>query len=197
MEKTLTLILASFFIFLFVNNPADAKRKKEIKPAKAENTEVQKRIDNFTEEDKRLFDSLSKSQKKIILEGKIEEGFNAWMVKLALGEPFYGTEHHPVYTDYEEVWLYTKPEVREQATERRIIDQQTNWPTLHRKVQTETCTIGDFFVLWDRGVVQAIHKTTERKVYGSCIIRTREEFLPIVDGKPVYPKSPLDPPGRI
>lgn len=180
------LFLASIIL---ISPPADAKRKKKTKPTKAENAEVQKRIDNFTEEDKRLLDSLSKSQKKKILKGEIDEGFNAWMVKLALGKPFYGTEHHPVYTDYEEVWLYTKPDVREQATERRIIDRQTNWPTLHRKVRTETCTIGDFFILWDRGVVQKVTKATERKVHGSCTIRTREEFLPIVDGKPVYPKN--------
>ena len=86
------------------------------------------------------------------------------------------------------MWFYTKKEVKNDRKENRIIDPQTNWPTIHRVETTKTCVIGDFFVLWDRGVVQAIHPDPAPKVYGTCTIETQEAFLPIVDGKPVEPK---------
>lgn len=169
--------------------PGSAEAKKKKKAAKAPvSTEVQGRFQNLSAEDQRLFDSLSEEQQNLIRAGKIDKGFNAVMVKWALGEPFYGTEHHPVFTDYEEVWLYTKKDVKSDRKENRIIDPQTNWPTIHRIETTKTCVIGDFFVLWDRGVVQAIHPDPAPKVYGTCTIETQEAFLPIVDGKPVEPR---------
>lgn len=164
-----------------------AKKKKNAPPVPAAQTEAEKRVQNLTGDELRQFESLSDEQKNLISKGKIDEGFNAWMVKVALGEPFYGTEHHPIFTDYEEVWLYVKPDVLENITENRIIDPQTNWPTLHRKIETKICQVTDFFVLWDRGVVQDVHTVTDKKVQGSCTLETREEFLPIVDGKPVRP----------
>lgn len=138
-------------------------------------------------DDRRRFDALSKKQQSKIRKGQIEKGFNAWMVELAMGKPFYATEHHPIYTDYEEVWLYTKPDVTESVRENKIIDPQTNWPTIHRKSRKKICYIADFFVLWDRGVVERFHRARERKAHGSCTIETQEAFLPIVNGKPVEP----------
>ncbi|MDO8519098.1 MAG: hypothetical protein Q7T11_02915, partial [Deltaproteobacteria bacterium] len=74
------------------------------------------------------------------------------------------------------------------VTENRIFDRQTNWPTIHRVTKKKSCNISDFFVLWDRGVVQAIHRESTPQVHGSCTIETEEAFLPIVDGKPVEPR---------
>lgn len=184
----------SFFLVLllsmaFIAMPADAKKKKKKRKQKEVIAKiVATRINAMNAEDKRRFDSLSKKQRSKILKGKINKGFNAWMVKLARGEPFYATEHHPTYKDYEEVWLYVKPDIDEKIDEERIIDPQTNWPTLHRKVRKKVCYVSDFFVLWDRGVVEEYFSAKERKQYGSCVIETQEAFLPIVDGKPVEPR---------
>ncbi len=143
------------------------------------------RVAHLSSDDQRQFDSLSQEQKDKISHGEIDKGFNEWMVKLALGDPFYATEHHPVFVDYEQVWLYTKPDVNHEVSEEKIIDRQTNWPTVHRKTRTKTCMITDYFVLWDRGVVDSISPAKDKKVQGSCTIETEEAFLPIVDGKPV------------
>lgn len=138
---------------------------------------------------KQEFEALSDEQKAKISSGEIENGFNAWMVKLALGEPFYASEHHPIFTDYQEVWLYTKKEIIDSKMENQIMDTQTNWPTIHRVTNRKTCTIGDFFVLWDRGVVEKISPDPEKKVFGSCTVESSEAYLPIVNGVPVEPKQ--------
>ncbi len=149
---------------------------------------AQARVAALTAAEKIQFDALSDDQKKAILNGKVEYGFNEWMIKLAVGEPFYGTEHHPRFVDYEQVWLYTKPDVKEDIREEKMIDRQTNWPTIHRTTTKKTCNVGDYFILFDRGVVEKVVPDTERKVHGSCTIETSEAYLPIVDGKPVEPK---------
>lgn len=170
-----------------VVSPALAKKKE--KKAEVAPSAVGERMRHLSDEDRRLLDSLSKHQKELILKGKIEEGFNSWMVKMALGEPYYATEHHPVYTDYEEVWLYTKPDITNDVKEEQIIDRSTQWPTIHRTTRKKSCMVGDFFVLWDRGVVQEIHHSKDKRVFGSCTLETSEAYLPIVDGKPVEPKK--------
>lgn len=139
------------------------------------------RVQNLSPADQEMFDALTKDQQKNIREGRIETGYNAWMIILALGNPYYRTEHHPIYVDYEEVWLYVKDQVEKQQTEERIQDPRTNWPTIHKKIRTKTCKIGDFFVLFDRGVAAKILTDESGKTYGSCEIRTNEEFIPIVD----------------
>ena len=170
-----------------------AKKKKEVQTAQTISA-TQQRISSLNTDEKRQFDALSDHQKEMIQQGKVEEeGFNEWMVKLALGDPYSATEHHPVFVDYEQVWIYTKPDVQNQISEEKIIDRQTNWPTIHRKTYKKTCTIGDFFVLFDRGVVQKIVPDHEHKLHGSCTVETSEAFLPIVDGKPVEPVQPVEP----
>lgn len=192
MKKNYSLFLFFVIAVLFISAPVLAKKKKQTlsnSQLQSATTAVSQRIAHLSADDKRKFDDLSKEQQESMKQGKIEKGFNAWMVKLALGEPYYGTEHHPIFTDYEEVWLYTKPEITNDVKEERIIDLQTNWPTLHRTTRKKTCAIGDFFVLWDRGIVENVHPANDKKVYGSCTIQTEEAFLPIVDGKPVEPKK--------
>ncbi|HLD45810.1 MAG TPA: hypothetical protein VJC18_10275, partial [bacterium] len=54
------------------------------------------RVQNMSGEDREMFGSLTAKQQKDIRESRIRTGYNAWMVKLALGNPFYNTEHHPV-----------------------------------------------------------------------------------------------------
>ncbi|EKD42528.1 MAG: hypothetical protein ACD_73C00119G0002 [uncultured bacterium] len=187
-------ILSILFIFSFLSPAVSFAKKKDKaasnspKVASTDQTPLQKRLASMTGEDQRLFDSLSSEQKDKITKGQIDIDFNAWMVKLALGEPLYGTEHHPIYTDYEEVWLYAKPEISRDVKEDKIIDPQTNWPTIHRYTTIKKCNVSDFFVLWDRGVVVAIKPSPDRNINGTCTIEHTEEFLPIVNGKPVEPK---------
>lgn len=184
--KYFIFILLSFFI---ISAPAFAKKSKN-KPAPppAVTSPAAERLNLLSEDDKRKFDALSDDQKEKIRKGQIDEGFNEWMVELALGKPFYATEHHPKFVDYEQVWLYTKPEVTQDVTENQIFDRQTNWPTIHRVTHKKTCNVSDFFVLWDRGVVQEVRHEPAPQVHGSCTIETQEAFLPIVNGKPVEPK---------
>lgn len=195
----LILVAASFLLPTGVQ--AKKKKDKEAEPQKqssavlTENAAsspatVQARINALSEEEKRLFDSLSKEQKEVILKGKVDIGFNEWMIKLAVGEPYYGTEHHPVFVDYEQVWLFTKPERTEERKE--VMDPNSSWPTLHRTIKIKSCTVGDYFLLFDRGVVEKIIPETTRKVYGSCTIETSEAFLPIVNGRVSDPK-PVEP----
>lgn len=172
LKISLVLILA-----LTMNSPIVHAKKKS--KTKFENP----RMKYLSGENQEMFDALSKKQQKNIRAGKIETGYNAWMVELAKGKPYYKSEHHPVFTDYEQVWLYTQDKVDRHHTEKRIIDPQTNWPTIHKYTRIKTCTVGDYFVLFDRGVVEKIIKDKSEKTYGSCTISTQEEFLPIVDGK--------------
>ncbi len=189
-------IIVCSVLILLVSSVAQAKKNKEPKPDKqALSTNAALpvnsatwRVAHLTAEDQRLFDSLSAEQRDKISKGQIDIGFNAWMVKLALGEPMYGTEHHPIYTDFEEVWLYSKPEVTKDVKENKIIDTQTNWPTIHRITTSKKCNVDDFFVLWDRGVVAAINKSKNHNINGTCTVEHEEAFLPIVNGKPVEPK---------
>lgn len=153
-----------------------AKRKKS-------KSSSNPRLTHMSSEDKELFKALTKSQQKDLQDQKVREGYNEWMVSKAFGEPYYKSEHHPVYKDYEQVWLFVREEVTTKNFENEIIDPQTNWPTVHKKKWKKTCKIGDFFVLFDRGVVKKIVKDKSKKVYGSCQIRTSEEYIPIVDRK--------------
>ena len=182
------LLTLSLLSFGFADQ-ADAKRKKKKRKSKTVQTlnQAEIRINNLSADEQRMFGDLTKKQQKLIKKQEIAPGFNAWMVKLALGEPFYASEHHPVYTDYEEVWLYTREDKTRQVSENKIFDRQTNWPSIHRRITTKTCQIGDFFILWDRGIVIK-EKRAESKVHGSCTIESSEAILPIVDGKPVEPK---------
>ena len=172
-----------FIIFFLISSAVFAKDKKA--PEGIPNP----RLLNMSNEDRDLFNSLTKQQQDNIAAGKVEEGYNEWMVKKALGDPYYGTEHHPVFVDYEQVWLYTKPKVESSAQEEKIIDAETNWPTTHREVHTKTCTVGDFFLLFDRGVIQKIVPDTSQKIYGTCVITNHEEFIPIVNQQPEAPKK--------
>jgi hypothetical protein len=159
--------------------PSHAKKKAKKKKF------VNERIGQMTSADHDVFDQLTKKQQKMITKGKIEVGYNSWMIKLALGEPYYNSEHHPKYTDYEQVWLYTKIQVEESVNENKIIDPVNNWPTIHRVKRVKKCQVGDFFLLFDRGVVEDVIPDKSEKVYGSCHLETIEEFLPIVKGKVV------------
>lgn len=141
------------------------------------------RVQNLSAENQDMFDALDAKQQNNIRNGKIEPGYNAWMITLALGEPYYKSEHHPVYKDYEEVWLYTKNREDHVNKEEKIIDPVNNWPSIHRVKRVKTCKVGDFFILFDRGVVAKVIKDDSEKTYGSCEINTTEEFIPIVDGK--------------
>lgn len=183
--RYIIFIILSFFIF---STPALAKKAKKSPPVPIVTSPVTQRFNALNADDKRKFDALSDEQKEKIKKGEIGEGFNEWMVELALGKPFYGTEHHPKFVDYEQVWLYTKPQVTEDVSENQIFDRQTNWPMLHRVTHKKICNVSDFFVLWDRGVVQELRKESAPQVHGSCTIETQEAFLPIVNGKPVEPK---------
>lgn len=174
-----------FFVILvalpfFVSSNVVAKKNKEEKASKQE--VLNPRLKYMSAEDQELFNELTKKQQKLISQMKIEEGFNSKMVVWALGEPFYNTEHL-IYPEYEQVWLYTKEDRKEKTTENKIMDPVNNWPSIHRVKNMESCTIGDFFVLFDRAVVDKIVKDTSGKRYGSCRFETVEEFLPIVDGK--------------
>lgn len=187
LRKNLILALSLLLAITLIPDIGLAKKKKKKKDKKnqAEYSEVEQRINQLSRDDKRKFKALSKKQQSLIKQGKIDQGFNEWMVKLALGKPYYGTEHHPIFVDYEQVWLYTKTEVKQDVDERRITDPKTNWPTLHRKIKKETCQIQDFFILWDRGVVQKVVDAAYDRNSGPCTISEEEEYLPIVDGKPV------------
>ena len=185
------MIAIVFFLLLPPGALYAKKSKKNSKMPPAGVLAINRRFDLLTDEDKRKYDALSDEQKQTIMSGKIGLGFNEWMVELALGKPFYATEHHPVFVDFKQVWLYTRPLVTEDVSEDRIFDRPTNWPTLHRMTHKKTCNVSDFFVLWDRGVVQEVHKEIHPQVHGSCTIETEEAFLPIVNGKPVEPKAPL------
>ena len=151
--------------------------------AKKKVTYENPRLQYMSSEDKDMFNSLTKKQQNDIKQGKIKTGYNAWMVKLAKGAPYYNTEHHPIYNDYEQVWLFTIQQQDKKVTDEKIIDPVTNWPSQHHYVWMKTCQVGDIFVLFDRGVVEKIVKDKSRKVYGSCKITTHEEFIPIVDKK--------------
>lgn len=173
MKRILCLVIC---IALFSPALSFAKRKKS---AKVDNP----RLSTMSPEDKELFNALTKDQKKDLENQKIKTGYNEWMVTMALGAPYYKSEHHPVYKDYEQVWLYVEEQVTTKNFENEIIDPQTNWPTVHKKKWKKTCKVGDFFVLFDRGVVKKIVPDKSKKVYGSCQIRTSEEYIPIVDRK--------------
>lgn len=171
-----------FLILFFLLTPsAFAKKTDAVAP--------NPRLLNMSSEDRDLFNALTKQQQENIAAGKVEEGYNEWMVKKALGDPYYGTEHHPIYVDYEQVWLYTKPKVENSAKEEKIIDAETNWPTIHREVHTKTCTVGDFFLLFDRGVIQKIVSDPSQKIYGTCVLTNHEEFIPIVNQQPAQPTT--------
>ncbi|MBI2340479.1 MAG: hypothetical protein HYU99_08985 [Deltaproteobacteria bacterium] len=179
-------------IFLAGVSSAWAKKKKELK-GPAQTSAVEARLEHLSTDEKRQFDALSDDQKKAVRQGKVEEGFNEWMVKLALGDPYSATEHHPVFVDYEQVWIYTRPDIQQNVTEEQFMDPQTNWPSILRKMYKKICTVGDFFVLFDRGVVQKIVPDYEHKRHGSCTVETSEAILPIVNGKPVEPVQPVEP----
>ena len=151
--------------------------------SKSKNIYSNPRIQSMSSADQEMFNALTKSQQDNICSSRIENGYNAWMITLALGDPYYKSEHHPIYKDYEQVWLYTRPQIDKQKNEEKILDPRTNWPTIHRTVHLKTCTVGDFFVLFDRGVAAKIIKDNSGKIYGSCVITNHEDFIPIVDEK--------------
>jgi hypothetical protein len=177
----LSLWIGLLFVLILFGTAGLVQAKKKDKIA---TKLVNPRVTALTNEDAETYKQLTKKQQGLIEQGKIEVGFNAWMVKLALGEPYYNTEHHPIYKDYEEVWLYTKKRIEKDANENKIIDPTNNWPSVHRITYLKICLVGDFFLLYDRGVVDKIIKDTSEKIYGSCTVETTEEFLPIIDGKP-------------
>lgn len=180
MKKSKIFLVTLLALSFFVSAQVMAKKDKEEKSKNQET--VNPRLKYMSAEDQELFNELTNKQQKLIGQMKIEEGFNAKMVLWALGEPFYNTEHL-IYPEYEQVWLYTKEDRKEKTTENKIMDPVNNWPSIHRVKNMESCTIGDFFVLFDRAVVDKIVKDTSGKRYGSCRLETVEEFLPIVDGK--------------
>lgn len=176
MKKTLIIL------FLLILTPVFSQAKNKLATASGKTDNP--RVKSLSGDDLEMYNSLTKEQQKNIEAGVVEPGYNAWMIKLAIGEPYYRTEHHPVYKDYEEVWLYTKLLVDQSKNEEKIIDPVTNWPSIHRVTRKKTCKVDDFFLLFDRGVVNKIVKDTTNNINGECEITTQEEFIPIVDGKP-------------
>lgn len=173
MKQNKVLFILCVTICLFAPTLLLAKDKSKSNP----------RIQTLAGEDLEMFNALTKKQQSKIAQSEVETGFNAWMVTLALGEPYYKSENHPVYKDHEEVWLYTRNQLEEDKNEEKIIDPVTNWPSIHKVTRTKSCQVGDFFLLYDRGVVDSIVKDDSGKTYGSCTINTQEAFIPIVDGK--------------
>lgn len=165
---------------------AQAKSKKRVVSQKNLKAAFNARLyKDPSSDDYRRYRALTKKQQKALLKGQPKKGFNQWMVRATWGEPYYATEHHPIYKDYEEVWLYVKPRVTQKKTEKKIHNPGDNWPTLHRTVVTTRCQIGDYFILWDRGVVNKIKKDKSEQVHGSCVQKTDQAFIPIVNGKPI------------
>lgn len=157
-----------------------AKLEAKSASKKSPKTLVQNpRVATLDSEQKMLFNDLTKKQQKMILDQQIQPGFNSWMVELALGKPYYKSEHHPVYQDYEQVWLYTKLDVIKDEVKNQVKDDATGWPMEHTITKTKSCQVGDFFVLFDRGVVDHIVKDGSKKTYGSCTIETQEAFIPM------------------
>lgn len=185
MKRLTTLIMAILLVTsLIAPIPSLAKKKKKSGQSL---TPSEQRVASMSQEDKRRFDSLTKKQQRKIREGRVEVDFNTWMVRLAVGQPFYSVEHDPRFIDYEIVELYTKNVVKSDVQEKRIVDRQTNWPSIHRTTRKETCQVGDYFLLYNRGIVEKIVKA-KPKHHGRCVIETSESILPIVNGKPVEPK---------
>lgn len=118
-----------------------------------------------------------------IADDTLRSGMKASEVIAIKGQPYYQTEHL-AHKKGDEIWLYTKNKEDKSVDEKRIIDQQTNWPTLYRKTTTKSCAIGDVFVEMSHGVVKSIIAAKNSMAYGPCVISVLEEFLPLVDGKP-------------
>lgn len=171
LKRFFVLVVCAALVF-FATGDSVAKKQKE----KTENP----RLSSLSGENLEMYEALTNQQKKMLSEQKVELGYNEWMTELSLGTPYYKSEHHPIYKDYEQVWLYTKNDINETVNEEKIIDPQTNWPTEYRLIRIKTCLIGDFFLLFDRGVIEKIVPDDSGKRYGSCTIETREEFIPIV-----------------
>lgn len=188
--KSIFFLLLALFAFTSLStHDVHAKKKKKDKHSEYSNP----RLENLSPQDKARFDFLTKEQQKLIEQGVIDKGFNEWMVELSIGRPFYATEHHPIYEDYEQVWLYTRSDTKVQTKEKNYLDPRSNWPTLHRITTKKTCQVNDFFILWDRGVVTSIKKAKDGGVQGSCRVTKEEAFLPIVDGRPLEPDEYIDP----
>lgn len=113
----------------------------------------------------------------------VKPGITIQQVINIKGQPYYQTENFAHKTG-EQVWLYTKKKEDKKIEEKKIMDTQTNWPTLYRKTVTKTCEIGDIFIEVSQGVVKNVIPANNSISYGPCLIETLEEFLPIVDGKP-------------
>lgn len=137
-------------------------------------------MQNLTGENRELYQSLNPEQKQDLRSGKIRIGYNEWMVRMAVGEPFFRTVQNTVKKKQEDVWMYTRKIEDKRVSETKIIDSQTGWPSVRRVTQTKTCVVGDFFVVFDRGVVTKISDADDKKVYGPCQINTTEEITPIV-----------------
>lgn len=141
------------------------------------------RLKKLTPQDREMFESLSKEQQKNIQAQKVQEGYNAWMVELALGEPRFKSDQHPQYTNHEQVWLYTKDDVKVTSSERHFVNPENNWPSIEKVTITKTCKVGDFFLMFDRGVVTKITKANPKEVHGTCHINTVKEIIPVVNDK--------------
>ncbi len=191
--KSRSLIFASLCFCLLIPS-AYAKKKKEKVESKtpqivAEQPLQNPRLAQLSSDNLAMFNALSKDQQDNIRQQKVETGYNAWMTELALGTPYYKSEHHPEFVDYEQVWLYTADDVTQTIQENDIIDPVNQWPSLHRFTTTKTCKIGDKFVLFDRGVIAKITPDSSKKTYGSCIITTSEEFIPKTPSVDVVPQK--------
>lgn len=185
------LIASALLVSMTSSNPALARYQDRKSSASSKNSAKENpRIKAMSADDKELFAELTEEQRKNLREGRVEEGYNEWMVMLALGKPFYKSENHPTHKNYEQIWLYSKKIDERKVKEDRLIDPQTRWPSVRRVTRIKTCTVGDFFVLFDRGVVVKTIADDKNKVYGTCQISTTEEMLPIVKGKVVENKKP-------
>lgn len=144
------------------------------------NTQAASRTDfkNLSGENRDLYNALSKDQKEDLRSGKIRSGYNEWMVRMAVGEPFFKTVQNPRAKKEEIVWIYTRRIESSKQSESRIIDPVSGWPSIRRVTEKKTCEVGDFFVVFDRGVVTRVSPGDSKKVYGPCKIESTEEIIP-------------------
>ncbi len=98
------------------------------------------------------------------------------------GQPFYQTENFS-HSSGDQVWLYTKKKTQKTVNENQERDTATQWLMLHRKTVTRSCEVGDVFVTISKEKVVAVKPANADIAYGSCVVETKDEVLPISAGQ--------------
>lgn len=124
------------------------------------------------------FTNLDSATRNRVYQGQIQIGDPSWLVEVALGRPYYQTNHYANQPGLEEVWLYTKKQESTKVSQMDATHPEQDWPVTKKVTVNKVCETSERYVRFRYQKVIEISPANPPMPIGTCSERIVEEYIP-------------------